>query len=158
MTDSLPSADGPLSHVLRVRPPWRSTEKTECGRAANDVAAVVSREEARAMVKRWGQRRAAFLLCQTCSQGHYPASWWAEPAGVLARDVTKSWAAEKSEVADELRALGQLVEAHREEFEALLTGVREGHALEEARAARARREAAARQGPPPGPIRRPPRS
>src|SRR5215211_7247690 len=108
--DPLPPADEPLSHILRVRPPWRSEEKTECGRAANDVGAVISREEARARIKRWGQRRAAFTLCQTCSAERYPASWWGEPAGVLARDVVKYWAPD-SPVADELRALGQLVEA-----------------------------------------------
>lgn len=131
--------DEPLKHIRRPDIPWRQSGKTECGRPIAEFAQVVTRDEALALVTKYGKKRAAFLLCMTCmtTANQYP-DWDQDPAGSLAREFQHSWGRDPR-LNDELRAIAALVAEHRTEFDDLVKGIGQTTSLDAARAARARR-------------------
>ncbi len=116
----------PLNHIERPLPPWsHCAPKTQCGRARNDVAAIVSIAEFAASVKRDGQQRIAYTTCMTCwsattSQAY---EWDQEPNGTMMRYLTSARQDDKRMIQRELRALACLVDAYRDEFDALVIGL-----------------------------------
>jgi hypothetical protein len=136
--------DGPLRHLLRPTFPWRTPDSTECGRALNDVQAVITVDEARALIAKYGSTRARFLLCGTCSEtcNRHP-TWDASPSGLMHRLTERRWrgAASDNPTDRDLRAIAALVEAHRDEFDGYLAGLDETTSLTDART---RKAAAAR--------------
>jgi len=133
-----------VQHIVRPNLPWRTKEHlTECGRAADDTA--LTRDEAVRKVAREGQQRAAMSTCMTCwSTAERHPGWERSPSAVLDRWIDKSrfWYGRRNEsptVLDiELQAIAALIEAHREEFDAYVTGATSAPTLG---AARARRDA-----------------
>jgi hypothetical protein len=129
--------DEPLSHIRRPDLPWRTSRLTECGRPTADVKKFMERQEALALVKKHGIKRAAFLLCMTCmTTANQYRTWEEDPAGALAREF---FGATDPKLSEELRALGALVNAHREEFDGFLEGLGSTVDLAAARRQRARR-------------------
>jgi hypothetical protein len=129
--------DEPLSHIRRPDLPWRTSRMTECGRPIDDVKKVMERREALALVEKHGKQRAAFLLCMTCTTtARQYRTWEEDPAGALAREF---FGATDPKLGAELRALGALVAAHREEFDGFLEGLNTTVDLAAARRERARR-------------------
>lgn len=125
-------ASDPLAHIVRPRLPWRSEAEdvTECGRPASDVASCVSAEDHAATVARLGKTRAAMVTCMTCwsaserwsgmgRRGGGAATWDTDAAEIVQR-----WLArfdDREQVGAELRALARLVEAHRADFDELVS-------------------------------------
>ena len=118
--------DPPLNHIERPLPPWSHCDsKTQCGRARNDVAAIQSIAEFVAAVKRDGQQRLAYVTCMTCwNASTYQAyEWDQEPSGTLRRYLSSASQDDGRVIRRELRALARLVDAHRDEFDALVVGL-----------------------------------
>lgn len=132
----------PLAHIIRPVLPWRvSADTTECGRRIVDVATAVPLPEAQAIWKRHGKQRAAFLLCSTCvsTANRYGHDYMKDDiAKVLQREI--NWQGNERLNA-ELRALGLLVEAHRDEFDAAVSGLGSIVPMDDLRRARRDREA-----------------
>lgn len=136
--------DEPLAHILRPNPPWRNDTLTECGKRAADVAKTVTADAAMALWTKHGRQRASFLLCMTCmpslrrhsygrtEEGSY--AWSSDPVAVLVRYVALRSMRDDPEVIAELHAVGALIEAHREEFDAYVAGVLSASSLTAARA------------------------
>ena len=142
----------PVDHIDRPLPPWRAGRLTECGLDADGLGGrVISTSEAADRVRRLGQQRAAFTLCMTCAStadrhrrvgAAAGATWATDPIGVLARDVDRArWrdGEHRARFEAELRAVGALIEAHRDEFDGYLAGLAETTSLADARRARQRR-------------------
>lgn len=126
--------DEPLDHLLRAPLPWRADRLTECGRPADTVASVITTDELTARIRRDGKRRTAFTVCMTCAdRAGYATTWEAHPIGVLYRELHRVGAHRPTGVQPnpdfermtaELRAIAALVDAHRDEFDAYLAGLR----------------------------------
>jgi len=120
----------PLKHIERSVPPWVTAGKTVCGRTVRDVAALVTKGEAMALVTKHGKQRAAFLLCMTCATRPTPAfeddpvecvrDWAARMWGGVGVPRDPIRARERALDVHTLRCLSQLVGAHRVEFDAML--------------------------------------
>jgi hypothetical protein len=120
----------PVDHILRPRMPWRTAEGaiTECGFDAAKVK-TLSRDEFAQRLKECGQQRTAMLTCMTCSDtARRWKDWDGDPRQALAREI--AWEAGEGyfrrtdrgeRLKDELIAIAELVEAHREEFDAVVT-------------------------------------
>lgn len=144
----------PLSHIRRPNPPWNTAALTQCGKLEADFASVISVEEATALWKKHGAQRAAFLLCMTCTSTtnrhsfsyndprRGPTSWRTDPVAVMHRYLERvHWRSsgnERAVIEAELRALGALVEAHRDEFDAFIAGVADAGDLDARRKAKRR--------------------
>lgn len=139
--------DEPLSveHVERARMPWESQRRTECGRIIDaDDDKVIDRDALVAKVKQQGVQRASMTTCFTCLETarRWP-TWDANPAAVVYRAYSKiaHRLDDKERANAELRALGMLVEAHREEFDALIAGMADTVSIDARRRARAAKRA-----------------
>lgn len=123
-----------IVHVVRPLPPWRNSEHelTECGLSAHEHESI-TRAEFMKRYREIGRERSAMLTCVTCMQtferygGHreVAATWEDDPVAALAREAEKvRWRRRGSEKRErleiELRALIQLVEQHREEFDTIV--------------------------------------
>lgn len=117
-----------LDHIERQRPPWQREPVTECGRRMNDVKALITRDEAVAKFKRLGRQRASFSTCMTCvDRTNHAMTWEQNPMAVVHKYAERgAWgrwenrqdaSGQIASTLTELRALGLLVDAHREEFE-----------------------------------------
>ena len=138
MTDLDDLLDGPPRHLQRVSPPWAFGEYTVCGRPISDVKVSLAWEEAKALIVKLGQQRARFVFCQTCiaQQGRIktPNSWRDDPTMVV-HDYTRRNYPPDGGVRAELLALAQLVDAHRDEYTAIVLA----HQTDEVTARRKRR-------------------
>jgi hypothetical protein len=132
-----------VDHIRRTDLPWRSNALTECGRPVDDCTTVITRAEA---VTRWnelGAQRASFTLCMTCKDtaNRWP-TWDDSPAGAMARECAGydyRWGrGDKPAIDHDLRAAAILIEAHGDEFNEILAGVRDTTGLAAARANRRR--------------------
>lgn len=136
--------DRPLDHIMRPDLPWRVAVTTECGKAAKNVKSVIGREAFNERLKKYGRQRTAFTVCMTCAA---TANRWADfrlnPVDALRREVYGGRTEDQFE--DELRAIAALVEAHREEFDQYLSGLKQTVQLLD-RAGRRRRQFAADNG------------
>jgi hypothetical protein len=118
----------PVDHILRPRLPWRSDGAiTECGYDASKVT-TLTRDEFAQRLKDYGQQRTAMLTCMTCSDtARRWAAWEVDPRQAVSREVAweSSWGRDirdrEQYLKDELFAIADLIEAHREEFDASVT-------------------------------------
>lgn len=124
----------PLKHILRSTLPWHRDDagKTECGRPAAEMAEglILTRDEAVALWKRWGAQRAAFVLCSTCcSTANRHPTWEESPIEVMTRHfgqrvwVGRDDAELRRSAERELHAIAMLIDAHGNEFQALIEGL-----------------------------------
>ena len=86
--------------------------------------------EARKLIAQLGKQRAALVLCMTCVSTHdrHPATWDTDPVAVMSRwlhSVAYAPFSSYSPARDELVAIAALVDAHRDEFDGLLAGLRD---------------------------------
>ena len=133
-------ADDPLEHVARPVVPWSTrTGLTECGRKISDVAAVIDLPTFVVKFNKLGKTRMAMTTCMTCwNRLQYGAHVWEKnPVGVLIRDLERH--DEKAVIAVEVRALAALVDAHRQEYDDLITGLQDTTDLAARRAKRTSR-------------------
>ncbi len=136
----------PVDHIVRPRLPWRSADGpdiTECGYDASKVK-TISRPEFLARRKEMGVQRCALLTCMTCSSTAARwGAWQDDPRKALEREITwegaGSWAREDrgQRLKDELLAIAALIEAHRDEFDALVTTTEQRREWLKQKAARA---------------------
>lgn len=146
--DPEPADKGPLrvDHIQRPPLPWRAAELTECGKPLHDRP-WITRAAWIAKVRREGQQRSQLTTCITCWQTarrHPP--WDENPVAALAREAQQfqytRWSGETPRSVsfrDELLAIAALVDAHPDEFEALIAGLADAPRLADARAARRRK-------------------
>jgi hypothetical protein len=136
----------PVDHILRPRLPWRSDEGaiTECGYDALKVK-TLTREEYFRRHKDLGSQRCAMLTCMTCSQtaGRWKA-WDQDPREALEREIVwehgwNSRVDRGERLKDELSAIADLIETHRDEFDAFITNRRQRRDWLEKKAEAARR-------------------
>lgn len=124
----------PLDHVIRAPLPWRSEQLTECGREVSDVAAAITQQQLVARVKEYGKQRTAFTVCITCwsTASSHRETWESDPIAVLYRETLRAGAThvmprsdrpERVVLTAELRAIGALIEAHRDEFDQYIAGL-----------------------------------
>jgi hypothetical protein len=112
----------PVDHILRPLLPWRSAAAiTECGLDASKVNAL-TRDAYLMRHKELGMQRCALLTCMTCSQTAHNYKTWAEdPRNALAREIAWETAWHREDrgnlLLDELRAIAELIETHRDEFD-----------------------------------------
>lgn len=138
----MPTNDGtvsssPRDHVHRPDLPWRDGGLTECGKPANDVGSVITREELRQRIQRDGIQRAAYSTCMTCLDASRRWKDWAgDPVDVMAREFYGGRRFDR--LGDELRAIAALVAEHREEFDGYLAGLAATVDLDAVRQARLR--------------------
>ena len=122
----------PVDHILRPRLPWRGDEAaiTECGFNAAKVK-TLTRAEFFARRKELGSQRMAMLTCMTCSDtaGRW-GTWEDDPRRALEREIIWEWGGgyrarqDRGErLKDELLAIAALIKAHRDEFDAAVTGI-----------------------------------
>jgi len=135
MTDAGPPQGRPYDHVRRPDLPWRDGRLTECGKPVDDVKSVISREELAARLRQHGQQRTAFLVCMTCIDCVKRwKEWAADPVDAMAREFY-GYRRHRS-LGDELRAIWAVVEAHRDEFDAVMQGLGQTVRLDAARRAK----------------------
>jgi hypothetical protein len=120
----------PVDHIIRPSLPWRrpGAAITECGYDAMKVKAI-TRPEFFSRLKDYGQQRTAMLTCMTCSDtARRWGTWEDDPRLAIEREVT--WErgggyrarTDRGELLkDELVAVAALIEAHKEEFDSLVT-------------------------------------
>lgn len=118
----------PVDHIIRPMLPWRAAADaiTECGYDATEVK-VITREEFRARLKDMGKQRTAILTCMTCSDtARNYALWEIDPRQAMAREIAwearwgRDIAGRAQHLKDELFAIADLIEAHRDEFDGAL--------------------------------------
>lgn len=136
----------PVDHILRPSLPWReASAMTECGLNAASVK-TLSREEYFQRRKDMGQQRTAMLTCMTCSNtaGRW-GTWADDPRRAIEREIQWETAWRRSDhgdlLRDELTVIADLIDAHREDFDARL------HAIDQRRAWLAQKEARAARKP-----------
>jgi hypothetical protein len=122
----------PVDHILRPRLPWRGPDEgaiTECGYDASKVK-TLTRSEFYQRLKDLGVQRTAMLTCMTCCDAakRWRASWNDDPRQAVDREIAWEFGGgyrpredRGSRLKDELHAIAALIEAHRDEFERLLT-------------------------------------
>lgn len=121
----------PVDHIVRLRLPWRNADEgeiTECGYDASKVK-TITRTEFLERIKDLGRQRTAILTCMTCSETvhRWREVWDDDPRTLLGREI--EWerggsyrrAGDRGQrLKDELFAIAELIEAHREEFDAAI--------------------------------------
>jgi|SRR5580765_2113874 hypothetical protein len=119
----------PVDHVLRPRLPWRDEAAiTECGYDASKVK-TLTRPEYFQRLKDFGGQRTAMLTCMTCADTAARwGTWDDDPRRALDREIAWEGRYRAREdracrLQDELVAIAALIEAHREEFETLVTTI-----------------------------------
>ena len=123
----------PVDHILRPRLPWRNADAdmTECGLNAAKVA-TLSRDAHSLRIRDLGQQRAAMLTCMTCADTSKRWKPWQEsPLQAIERETAweqrRGWGEPRGwRLHDELIAAATLIDAHREEFDAMVLKI-SGH-------------------------------
>lgn len=137
----------PVDHILRPSLPWRqSAAMTECGYDASKVS-TLSRQQYVARLKDLGQQRAAMVTCMTCATTvRNWATWDDDPRQAIGREV--EWERRDNrrgqQLKDELIAIAALIDAHRDEFDRLMSeqhGRREWNDMKRDRENQLRRDA-----------------
>ncbi|KKN26539.1 hypothetical protein LCGC14_0873660 [marine sediment metagenome] len=121
-------SDLPLDHIVRDGPTWTTLPQlTECGRLLNDIAAAIEWDMFVAKVKRLGKQRTSMTTCMTCwNRATYRPELGAERVEAVSRYVGRVYrnADAGRVVLAELEAIERLVEAHRDEYDDLVKGIR----------------------------------
>jgi hypothetical protein len=119
----------PVDHILRPQLPWRDGANaiTECGYDGTKVK-TITRDEFQQRLKDFGRQRTAMISCMTCSDtaGRY-GTWDDDPRRAIQREVEwecrwRNTNEHGLRLRDELTAIATLIEAHRDEFDALVSG------------------------------------
>lgn len=116
----------PVDHILRPTLPWRTDAAfTECGYDASKVK-TLTRGEFLQRFKDYGQQRTAIMTCMTCSDtARRWGTWEDDPRKALEREINWECGWRRNDrgelLRDELIAIAALIEAHREEFTAMVT-------------------------------------
>lgn len=137
-----------LQHIVRPMLPWRTAGAlTECGKPVESFPAEVLLSGADALVKfkRLGVQRASLSTCMTCvttvDRRGVTTTWDSAPVKVLSRWLGHTpWDQRyqgRSQLDQELRAIGLLIAAHPVEFADLVAGLDATGDLAAARRARA---------------------
>lgn len=126
------------THIRRDEVPWRAPESTaECGKAIVDQPWIDRDQYGELLSERYRTFQAEVLptdpnakfdrkhlgVCGSCIESAAKwANWMDDPIALMIRyvvGVDRSWTRNESwrSAAAELRALGELVEIHREQFE-----------------------------------------
>lgn len=107
-----------IEHITRTPLPWRKSEHlTECGLEASKYPSLTP-DEAIAKVKKQGQQRAAMSTCMTCwSRGGrgFTRGETEDLVQVLQRECERVRWEDGGLLRAELRAIVDVVEAHRDE-------------------------------------------
>jgi hypothetical protein len=125
--------DEPMKHLVRPKPPWETRDYTHCGRVAGTVP-TTSVDALEAHVRRYGKQRTAYTHCMTCldrlnayttidmrARLRVPITWENKPRAVTARWLEKVRDdAEEDRMRRTLHAIAALVEAHQDEFDAMV--------------------------------------
>jgi hypothetical protein len=116
-----------ITHITRAPLPWRPARLTECGLPAMEHP-TISPDEFMAKVKAEGKQRASYSTCMTCwnaARRYFGESGWCESP--IEREMAWHRMHRSSKppamgptIADELSAIGALVERHRAEFDELV--------------------------------------
>ncbi len=123
----------PVDHILRPRLPWRHPDEapiTECGFDATKVT-TLTRAEFFQREKDLGKQRLAMLTCMTCwdTARRWP-TWDDDPRLALQREIewergpyyyTRGRDNHGQRLKEELIAINDLIETHREEFESIIS-------------------------------------
>lgn len=130
----------PVDHILRPTLPWRpSPAISECGYDASKVKSL-TREQFFQRLKELGQQRTALLTCMTCSDtARRWGTWDDDPRLALHREIdwerggyySHARTDRGQRLKDELLAIASLIEAHPEEFVALIEHIEERRAWNE---------------------------
>lgn len=130
----------PVDHILRPQLPWRKDAGiTECGYDASKVK-TLTRDEYSARLKELGQQRAAMLTCMTCADtARRWKTWEDDPRRAIGREVEWEsggayWSSRTDRgqrLRDELLAIAEIVERHREEFDAIIATAEQRRAWNE---------------------------
>lgn len=120
----------PVDHILRPRLPWRSETEpaiTECGYDASKVK-TLTRAQFAARLEDFGRTRTAMVTCMTCSEtAQRWGTWEQDPRTAIEREIQWETRFSRNErgvrLRDELEALAQLAQAHREQFERLVEDI-----------------------------------
>ena len=144
----------PVDHILRPRLPWRSDEGaiTECGYDASKVKAL-TREEAVGRFKEFGRQRFAMFTCMTCMDtANRWGTWDVDPLQAMDREIMwergSGYRAREDRghrLRDEFIAIAALIEAHRDEFLAIINESEQRRAWNEKKAALADKPRAPRR-------------
>lgn len=119
----------PVDHILRPALPWRSSSEpaiTECGYDASKVK-TITRPDFFQRLKDYGQQRTSMLTCMTCSNtaGRW-GTWNDDPRAALQREIEWEAGWRRTDrgfrLKDELTAIATLIEAHKDEFDGLVSG------------------------------------
>lgn len=149
----------PVDHILRPTLPWRQSGEgaiTECGYDASKVK-TLTRADFFQKEKDLGKQRMAMLTCMTCSDtARRWGTWNDDPRLALQREIEwergGAYYRERTDrgqrLKDELIAINSLIEAHRGEFDAVITANGQRREWLELKAAKEARKPAA---PPPRP-------
>jgi hypothetical protein len=121
----------PVDHIIRSQLPWRSGPGiTECGYDASKVTAI-TREVYTARLKELGQQRTAMLTCMTCATTvRNWSTWEQDPRHAIGREVEweRRWSRNPTDrgdiLRDELLAIADMIESHRDEFDAKLAEIK----------------------------------
>lgn len=128
----------PLTHIARPPLPWRDSGLTICGRAVTEYAEgrVIQLTEAFAVAKRLGQQRFAMTHCMTCTNmaSTIWTTWEVDPVARMSRELVSPgrmpWngpdQGQMPVQQAELRAIADLILAHREEFDERVLAYRDG--------------------------------
>ena len=118
----------PVDHIKRPQLPWRTDAGiTECGYNASSVP-TLTRDAYWERRKTMGQQRTALLTCMTCADtASRWGTWEDDPLQAMQREI--EWEAGRGyrrrdrgeRLRDELVAIAALIEAHRDEFDALIS-------------------------------------
>lgn len=123
-------SDEPLTHIARPPLPWRDSGKTICGKPISQYAEglVINLADAHMSVRRMGKQRFALTHCMTCaSNADRWDTWENNPRGRLAREIGYEGITKVDPIIEhEIRAFALLIEAHRDEFDALVESFASG--------------------------------
>ena len=120
----------PVDHIIRPQLPWRGSDTaiTECGYDASKVK-TLTRPEYLQRLQDMGRQRTSLFTCMTCADtaGRW-GTWDDDPRRALEREITwetggylRAREDHGYRLKDELVAIAALIEAHRAEFEDLIS-------------------------------------
>lgn len=129
----------PVDHILRPSLPWRPGDDgriTECGYNARTVPSI-ERAEFFSRLKEFGERRTSMMTCMTCAEtAKRHETWEDDPRGALQREIewerggrwsNDSYNKRGHLLKHELLAIASLIDAHRAEFDELLSVLEQRH-------------------------------
>lgn len=125
--------DEPMTHILRPKPPWETQDLTHCGRQAETVAHTTA-DGMMAHLRKYGRQRTAYTHCMTCVdrvQAYsridtnlrvaVPMTWESEPVAITERWLDRTYEpTEKDRKRRMLHAIAAIIEAHQDEFDAMV--------------------------------------